>query len=282
MKTKTFFTWSQQVLLAFLAPLILMSCEDPIEVELETGSTLLVVDGWITDQPGPHKVILSTTSPYFDNNATPRKSGAEITITDDEGNIEVLNESQPGVYITGNDFRGVVGKKYYLHIQIRDEFYEAETAINRPAQIDSLKNIYKEKTIMAKEGFYVQYNGPEATGVGDFYRFKIFKNDQLLNKPENLIVVQDRLSDGVYFKDVQFHSEPFNLSDRIRIETWSITEDAYYFYAEMRDQIQNGGMFADPVANIRSNIKSDPENLVQAVGFFGGASVVGKGIVIEE
>ena len=262
--------------MAFLVIILSLSCEDPIDVELETGSTLLVVDGWITDEPGPHEVILSTTSPYFDNNETPRKTGAEIIITDSEGNVEFLAERQAGVYDTSVDFHGVVGRKYYLSIQVENNSFEAETEIKRPAQIDSLNQVFKQKTMMNKEGIYVHYFGPEAEGVGDFYRFRIFRNDQLLNKPSDLIVVQDRMADGVYFKDVQLHSDPFEVSDRIIIENWSITEDAYFFYAEMRDQISNGGMFAKPVANIRTNIKSDQGNDLKAVGYFGGASVSKK------
>lgn len=281
MKTNILAFSFTKIALAFLVSILVISCEDPIDVELDTGETLLVVDGWITDQPGPHSISLSTTSPYFNDQAAPRKSGAEISVTDSEGNVENFTEKSAGVYESSEDFVGVVGQKYFLNIQLGNEVYEAETEIRRPAQIDSLTQAYKEKTMMNKEGIYVQYFGPEAEGTGDFYRFRILRNGQLLNKPTDLIVVQDRLSDGVYFRETQFHSEPFEVSDRIVIENWSITEDAYFFYSEMRDQISNGGMFADPIANIRTNIKSAPGNSLKAVGYFGAASVVKKELIIK-
>ena len=281
MKTKISEFRFNRITVALLASFIVLSCEDPIDVDLETGETLLVVDGWITDQPGPQTITLSTTSPYFEDGATPRKSGAEISITDSAGNVELLFETAPGVYASSEDFVGVVGRKYFLNIQLENDVFQAETEIRRPAQIDSLTQVHKEKGMMNKEGIYVQYFGPEAEGVGDFYRFRIFRNDQLLNKPKDLVVVQDRLSDGAYFYETQLHSEPFEVSDKVVIENWSITEDAYFFYAEMKDQISNGGMFADPIANVRTNIKSAPGNDLTAVGYFGGASVVRKELIIE-
>lgn len=281
MKTKNIIFRFTGISVALLVSLLAFSCEDPIEVELETGETLLVVDGWITDQPGPQSITLSTTSAYFDNQGTPRMSGARISVTDSDGMVEVFTERTPGVYNSSEDFAGVVGQKYYLNIQLGNEIYEAETEIRRPAQIDSLNQVYKQKGMMNKEGIYVQYFGPEAEGIGDFYRFRIFKNGQLLNRPTDLIVVQDRLSDGAYFHETQFHTEPFEVSDRVVIENWSITEDAFFFYSEMQDQISNGGMFAEPVANIRTNIKSAPGNQQKAVGYFGGASVVRQELLIQ-
>lgn len=281
MKTNRKFFPAMQVLSIFILLQTFTSCEEPIDVEIDEGETVLVVDGWITDEPGPHQVILSTSSPYFENNTTPRKTGAQVRITDNSGIIEILEETAPGIYATGRDFRALVGRKYHLSIEVDDQFFEAETEIRRPAQIDSLKTVYKKKSMMNKEGFYVEYYGPEAAGIGDHYRFRIYRNDQLLNKPQDLVVLQDRMMDGLYFRNVQFHSEPFEAGDRVNIEAWSITEDAYYFYDEMRDQIMNGGLFANPVANIRTNIKPAAENSMKAVGYFGGASVVSMEILIE-
>ena len=282
MKTLLKFSKVFKLLFIGITPLVLFSCEDPINVDLEVGETLLVVDGWITDQPGPHKIILSTTSSYFNNDSTPRVRGAEISILDSEGKQEVLTETQTGHYQTSSTFQAKVGQQYTLQILFEGQKYSATTEIRRPVIIDSLNQTYKDKTMIEKEGYFVLYNGPELGGLGDFYQFKIYKNNSLMNKVENLVLVQDRLIDGLYLKDVQLHHEPFQIEDNIRIETWSITEDAFYYYQEMKSQLNNGGMFSYPVANIRTNIKNaQTNNQMKAIGYFGGASVASKEIVIR-
>ncbi len=133
-----------------------------------------------------------------------------------------------------------------------------------------------------EQGYYVLYNGPDHPGTGDYFRFKLYKNDTLLNKPENLVVAEDKFVDGNYIKEVELHNKPFGKGDRIRVENWSITEEAYRYYTEMRRQIENGGMSDSPLANIPTNIVTkNPEKNRRAVGFFGGASINSKEIVIK-
>jgi hypothetical protein len=259
-----------------------MGCEDQIDVKLDEGKILLVVDGWITDQPGPQIITLSTTAAYFNNAQTPRVSNALVTLTDNEGHSEVLTEKEPGKYTTSGSFVGKVGNTYYLNIRLNGDEYKAETQIRRPAVIDSLSQKFREKTMNWEEGYYVLYNGPEHPGVGDFFRFKLYKNDTLQNKPENLVVAEDKFVDGNYIKDVELHNKPFRKGDRIRVENWSITEEAYRYYVEMRAQINNGGMFANPPANIRTNIVTlNAEKARPAAGFFGGASVSTSELTIK-
>lgn len=282
MKTIAELPYFFKMVLLWGSPLLLFACEDPIEIALDEGQVLLVVDGWVTDQPGPHQVILSKTSPYFNNMPAPRVKGAEVSITDSDGNLEILTENQPGQYMTSASFRGKAGSQYFLHIRSEGQEYKAQTEIRRKPVIDSLNQVFREKSLITEEGYYLLYNGPEKAGPGDFYHFKLFKNDSLLNKPENLLVMQDKLIDGSYFKDFELNNVPFQLEDHIRVETWSITEDAYFYYMEMLRQLRNGGFFADPIANIRTNIESvRPENKGKAIGYFGGASVAVKELTIQ-
>jgi len=70
------------------------------------------------------------------------------------------------------------------------------------------------------------------------------------------------------------NNKPFQVGDRIKIEVCSITEDNYYFYNEMVTQINNGGLFANPPANVRTNVMNrNPGSAKKAVGYFGGMGV---------
>ncbi len=267
--------------LLFVLPLF-FSCQDEIDIELGEGNTLLVVDGWITDQAGPHIITLSTTAPYFNNSPVPKVQHADVSITDTEGHITKLTEKEPGKYVTPASFKGKVGYTYTLHIRVNGDQYQAQTEIRRPAVIDSLSQKYREASMNWQEGYYVLYNGRDHAGLGDFFRFKLYVNDTLQNKPENLLISTDRFYDGKYLHDVELHRKPLRKGDHVRVESWSITEDAYLYYIEMLAQIKNGGLFANVPANVKTNITSaSTGNSRQATGYFGGASIATKAHTIR-
>lgn len=264
-----------------VASLMLTSCEDVIDVDLDKGETLLAVDGWVTSQPGPYKIRLTNTAPYFTNESTPKVTGATLIITDSEGTTDTLKESEPGIYLTQH-LQGKIGNTYTLKIRTNGEEYTAQTEIKRVPPIDSLVIKYHEESAFyEKSGYYIYYNGPEPVGIGDCYRFKIFQNDTLLSGPEDLIFAEDKLVDGNYIGDLQMNEEEaFQKGDIIRTENWSITDDTYRYYVELSAQINNGGLFSNPPANVRTNVHNTNTNGRKAVGWFGGAGVSSMQITI--
>lgn len=99
------------------ALMFMTSCVEEYWPELGAKyEEVLVVDGQINDKPGPYQVVLSLSTkveqPFF----VPL-TGAQVTVNDNLGNIEYLNEVEEGVYQTSNlDFTGIVGRSYQLKI----------------------------------------------------------------------------------------------------------------------------------------------------------------------
>lgn len=262
--------------------LALAGCEDVVDVSLDEGPSQLAVDGWVTDQPGPYEVVLSKTAAYFNNVATPRVQGATVTLSDNEGHVERLTEVAPGRYVT-RTLQGKIGNHYVLDIRAEGEQYRAETDIKRVPDIDSLDQVFKQASAFDDEGYYVRYYGPEFPGRGDYYRFRIYRNDTLLNKPSDLIVRSDEFVEGNYIGEIEMHEDPFRVADKIRVETCAITQDHYFFLNELYIQTNNGGLFANPPANLRTNVVNvNPASTRQAVGYFAGMAVRGKEIIIRE
>jgi len=83
---------------------------------------ILVVDGKITNESGPYTVKISTTNsldsiPYSLNPKYDFKefSGALVSIHDEDGNIEILTETEPGIYQTSaSGMQGIIGKNYKI------------------------------------------------------------------------------------------------------------------------------------------------------------------------
>ena len=72
--------------------LLLTSCEDIIDLELEQNDSQLVVDAWLNDQPGPQVIKLRRTIDYLDNSFTPEVTGATITVADINLSDSTINQ----------------------------------------------------------------------------------------------------------------------------------------------------------------------------------------------
>src|SRR5581483_8560589 len=110
----------QILLVCFL--FFLCSCVDSIEISPSFLPTL-VVEGLITDQPGPYVVTISRAVPVTQDAQlqTPPiyESGATVVIQDDQGNRETLIEKSSGSYYT-SFFQGIVGRTYSISIKTID------------------------------------------------------------------------------------------------------------------------------------------------------------------
>lgn len=259
---------------------IIISCEDVIDVKLDKGIEKLSVDAELTTLPGPYEVKLSLTAPYFNNVANPTVSGAVVIISDSEGNVDTLIEKKAGTYIT-TSIQGIVGREYTLTIKSAGQEYIAKTVINRITTIDSLYSKFVENELGFDDGFYVYTNVQEPSGKGDYFRFRAYKNDTLFNQTSDLFYTSDIFVDGNYIEEQEIAFKSYKKGDKAKLQILSITEDAYYFYDEVFNQTSGGGLFADPPANVRTNIFNKNPKGTAATGYFFGSAVSEMEIIVE-
>ena len=129
-----------KLIIALAFVFIFNTCIDPYNPNLSGYTSLLVVDGLITDANTSYTVRLSRT--FQDQNSTPPPvSDATVFITDDAGNnCNLINEGS-GVYKTDStQFSGVPGRTYVLHIKTSDgSEYESDACLMNPVpDIDSI------------------------------------------------------------------------------------------------------------------------------------------------
>jgi len=101
--------------------ILLGACVDPLKIELITSAPKFVVDGLITNDPGPYEVKLSYST-SLDNTLkkAPTGAGATVWIYDNFNTSEKLSEVSPGVYQTNkNGIRGIAGREYYIRIKTK-------------------------------------------------------------------------------------------------------------------------------------------------------------------
>ncbi len=125
-----------------LLGLYAVSCEDVIEVDLETAAPRLVIDAsidWLKNTTGnEQKIIMSTTTGYYDE-TFPAASGATVTVTNTSGTTFNFVEAQgTGEYIC-LDFEPIIGETYTLTVLWNGETYTAsETLIGVPVIEDTI------------------------------------------------------------------------------------------------------------------------------------------------
>ena len=270
--------------LYILSLLAFIACEDPISLEIPAGETKLVVEGVISNNFSDHPIKLSNTNGFSDDSPTSGNSGAIVTITSSRGQVIPYSESinEPGTYLAETPFSGTVGDRYKLMFTLNDgESFESDFQdLNAVPEVNTL--LFERDEFSNDEIYRVTVRTVDGVGNGDFYRWKIFKNNIELGTLADIYLRSDRLFNGNRF-DVTFDLFEFQSGDSCRVEQFSLSESAFDFFRLI--QIQAGGLGESTstaptqvIGNIR-NI-NDPEQ--EILGFFYCTSITESDTLIIE
>lgn len=241
----------------------LSSCEEVIDLDLNSSDPKVVIQGWILDDPGPYEFSVTESVNYYGSEEPPGISGATLIISDDLGTVDTLTEIAPGRYLT-NTLQGRRGGVYNLDATVNGESYTASDVLPRISPIDTMLITYEDSTYFFGEGFYVTTFAQEIPGEGDNYWFRFYENDSLYNGAFDYLLSDDALVDG----QLAIFQFPYAVEsgDSVTVEVRTISETAYDFFFSFVQEVNNGGgPFGAPPSNLEGNISNG------AFGFFGAA-----------
>ena len=248
-----------------------MSCEEVVNVKLNSAEPRLVIDGSITSGE-PCLVFLSMTQSFHDNGAYKRISGATIELTDDTGNREILVESinEKGAYFSA--MLGEANKKYHLKVLVEKGVYEASATIPVVVPIDS---IYIYNIRVGKENWYsptVIFDDP--AGIENYYYSSITLNSKLLN---TIYLDDDEFQDGVkevhnilFYDSESNNDEDIKLGDEITVNMQTLDKGMYTFYKSIFSVAAGGA--TNPITNFSGDV----------LGCFKAYSSSSKTIIVSE
>lgn len=130
--------------------IVIHGCKDEISLNSEDNRTFLVVEGLITNEPGPYLIKLSLSSSINKPQFIPY-TDCSITIFDNNGNSDLLVEKEPGIYYTSDGgIKGIVGNEYKITIVAPDgkEYYTDFQEMKENIGIDSLYAQYTEQEVL--------------------------------------------------------------------------------------------------------------------------------------
>jgi hypothetical protein len=155
----TAFTGKFRVAALFTILLFSAACVALYTPELEETGEFLVVQGMIDDTDERDTIKLSMSFPLGNIKDTRPVAGAAVSFSDNSGNITILQEITPGIYVTPDGFRGVAGRYYTLHISgAENRSYESDPAEMVP--VPPIDSLYYEKIVIDEPSGY--YKGIEA------------------------------------------------------------------------------------------------------------------------
>jgi hypothetical protein len=284
----------------FLSVLVIFtSCEDVVQVELDAGSKLYVIDAFITDQNQPQTIVITQSDNYFSNQQAPVVSGAQVLLTDKTNNAQyTFTYSGNGRYVYDAGTLppiGAVNHVFELNVKVDGFNYTAMATQKRTAVIDSISAIFNDGTGGFGDAvpFYncFLWARDKVDQNADYYWIKTFRNDTLFGSPSDLNTSIDGTNGEVFDPNADtldftppgiflgFNS--YQKNDVCKVEIHSISRECYNFLNQAVAQIQNGGLFATTPENVRTNIVTPSGVPIKAIGWFNMASVVSKSKVVQ-
>ncbi len=300
--------------------LSLNGCVDPFTPELDTAAdSFVVVDGIITDQPGPYVVKINKSVPLNEvENARSHVAGLSVFIEEENGVSELLTETGPGIYET-NTIQGVPGNRYRLAFDYGGAQYQSTwEEIEMAPEIDSVYFQVENKPTADKinelRGFqyYVDSHGDQNTSKN--FRFeweetwKISVTYRALHdyigndkvdwaelplydcwKYDSSKIISLASTDGFVKNVLSRHELPYITGEGERyvlrhsllVKQFSVDDDEYAFWKAMKEaNEQLGSLFDKQPGKVVGNISSSLDGEI-VLGYFSASGMREKRIFVK-
>lgn len=252
------------------------------EIEVFKGSTpVLVVDGNITNEPGPHGVQLAFSKTYGERPSYFAVEQAVVKIIDDQGNEELLTYDADGLYLSSADFQGQIGRSYHLEVTLKTgvKYVSEPELLKEVAPVDKIVYEREQNELV----FYADFTDNSETQ--DYYRWRYRTTYQVeaplaLTYMTNVVIpskngcfevnrygrpIFDRVPDcWITTSDIEFLKvendllfngremkkykvfsveldNKFNIGYDAEIRQFSLTKRAYNYWKAIQEQIGNNG-----------------------------------------
>jgi hypothetical protein len=253
--------------------LLFTACEKEIDLDLADKSGQLVIEGNVTDLPGPYYVQLTRSVTFTKDNKYPAVAGATVTISDNTGKKDQLVYEGDGKYKT-TTLTTVPGNTYTLTVAVDGVTYTASSRLPLPVPLDSLKQDSIKFGGEVRYAMRPMYTDPAT--FGNSYRFIISVNGKS-NKAYNLNTdnidngkVNQRAFSIINDEDL----EEVKKGDVIGVEMHGIDPFIYTYYNALSEITGGRGGGVTP-ANPPSNLSGG------ALGRFSAHTVSKKSMVFQ-
>jgi len=259
----------------FCLLLIGASCTDVIEVDVPKGQKRLVIEAsldWEKGTSGNNQtILLSTSTPYFENQEIAPATGATVTVTNIDSGTQFVFENQNDGRYTTPSFIPIVGNSYRLEVNYNGQTYSATETLY--PLIDDIEVTQSKDKGEDKEVLEVNVTLQDPADIENHYLIRFKNGDDLF--PE-LYYIKDEFIDGneatFYYEKLEDEDngiEEFQPGDVVDIAFFGISEQYHDYLRLLVDQYEDAGnpFNPTPVPLVGNCVNvDDPDNI--AYGYF--------------
>lgn len=256
------------------------SCEDVINVDLETSNPKLVIDASIKWQKGTtgneQTIYLTTTGNYY-SNSVPAVSGANVSITDQNGTVfNFIELPNTGKYVCSN-FVPVINRTYTLFVSYNGNSFTATDKLYAVPTITSIQQ--RNDAGFTGNQIELKYNFLDNLNEANFY----LEHYEVPFRPYPLYgVFNDEFTNGNPMFSLIFGQE-IATGQTIKFTLHGISQ-RYFNYMNILIGISGGlsnGPFSTPPATVRGNIVNTTNPDAYALGYFRLSEVDVRNYIVQ-
>lgn len=251
-------------LFSLLFVLLVSSCSNIVELDLENGDPKIVIDAqilWEKGTDGSQQTIkITRMAPYY-SPTTPKVSGAQVRVENSNGTIFKFNETEPGLYVC-TDFVPVIDMEYKLYVQVDGQTL---TATEKLVAVPTIDKIEQE--------LQPDITGPDFIVVSFYYKDPADQVNYYLTDykvdyqayPEYVLTNDEFVNGNVI-------NEKFGGTDLKPGKVMDITHRGisknFYNYMNLLLEASSSNPFGAVPGNIRGNIINTTDTNNFALGYF--------------
>ncbi|MGS2725861.1 DUF4249 domain-containing protein [Psychroserpens sp. BH13MA-6] len=247
--------------------LLICSCEDVVDVDLNNSEPKLVIDAsinWFKNTPGNEQEIkLTLSAPYFDNDVPPA-SGADVRVIKGDNEVFVFTEDNNSGIYRNNNFIPEIDATYNLEIIYNGETYLASETLKSVVDIDYVEQNDEGGFTGEETELKAFYSDP--IDQENYYFFEFISDIPVI---PSLEVYNDEFTNGNQIFGF-YTEEELETGDLVTIRNYGVSERFYDFMFILLQQNaeEGGGPFETQPATVRGNCinETNPDNF--PLGYF--------------
>ncbi len=244
---------------------LLVSCEDLIDVNLNSANPKIVVEADLNDLSTSQVIRVSRTVDFDSPLSSEPIAGAEVTVKDSQGAMFSFADKGNGLYVK-DGFKPIVGLTYNLTVKVEGQTFESSTKMNVFVPVDSLA--IKEETVFGDTYYSVVLKFDDPKDIPNYYKYDISINGKEFKFAN---AYSDKFNDGLYVShQVTDRDNSIALGDSVVVRRQCIAKEVYRYWNEI--QMLNPGSAAP--ANPTSNLSNG------ALGYFSVSSAKDYGLMV--
>ena len=225
----------------FLMAFVLFSCEEVIELDLDTAEEQLVIEATLNATDQVASVFLTRSNGFYDNALPTTISDATVLLSDAAGNTYSLAENSPGQYFA-EQIEANPGDVFSVSITIEGQVYESFSEVPVPVSLEEIAIIENGGPPFPNDNdgdisLSILWNDP--VGITNYYRVRSYIDGVFRANETYMVFTEEIIGDGKEF-DLPVRDR-FDEETMVEIELLSTSEAYYDYFLQVSMTVDSGG-----------------------------------------